>query len=391
MMNQPPLDDTQKMRAVRVDTPPNMPQMHTPLGTDHLLDPNGDDGYDDAPRGVGCGMTMLLLGIVGVFGLIIVGLSATAGWTSGQRSASANATATTGAEHAHQAQLVANDISAGNYDRADIRLRYLATEAPNMGGIAQLMETGTALFLTRQPTATPTATETPAPTNTEAGPTTEPTLEPTATISDPYDLAGRLQRAQSSVAVAQWQDAIDDLDVILAVDPNYEVVTVRNLMLRALSAQALALFRSGESGLGEAIFLTDRAEEFGDIGELSFERYVASLYLSARSRVGTSDFTGAIRDLDEIRRVAPNYMNGGVNQLLFDNYVQYADALMYGQPCSAVQQYTNALQLFNNSTVAGKRSTAQNWCEFGTPTPPGFVATEPGMPSDGTVAPIGQP
>src|SRR5690606_30378506 len=224
-----------------------------------LLDPDEELLDEIDGRGVGCGMGVVLMGIVGVFALVIVGLSATAGWTSGQRLASTNATATSATDLQHQIDLVSADIAAENFERADIRLRYLATEAPGLPSLQQLLQTGTALYLTRQPTATATPTETPTETVTLPGPTAEPTAEATPTLSDPYDLGGRLQRAQSAVSLAQWSDAIDDLDVILSIGPNYETATVRSLMSRALNSQALALFRSGD--LGEAIFLTDRAEE----------------------------------------------------------------------------------------------------------------------------------
>lgn len=382
-MTQPPLDDTQPVRPVR----PSVGSVEPYEGP--LLDPD-EETFEEDVRGVGCGMSVLLFGIIGLFALVIVGLSATAGWTSGQRSAAVNATATSATDLQHQVDLVSADIAAANYERADIRLRYLATQAPGLPSLPQLLQTGTALYLTRQPTATPTPTETPTETMTLPGPTIEPTAEATPTLNDPFDLGGRLQRAQSAVSLAQWNDAIDDLDVILSIDPNYETGTVRMLMSRALNAQALALYRSGE--LGEAIFLTDRAEEFGEIGELSFERYVAQLYLTAKSRVGTSDYTGAINALNEVRSVAPNYQNGEIQQLLFQNYVNYADALMFGAPCAAVQQYTNALQLFGDGLVSNKRATAQNYCEFGTPTPEGFVPTaDPANPGDGGTAPIGQP
>lgn len=382
-MTQPPLDDTQPVRPVRLPTGDVAPYEGP------LLDPD-DELLEDEGRGVGCGMSVLLLGIIGLFALVIVGLSATAGWTSGQRLASTNATATSVTDLQHQVDLVSADIAAENFERADIRLRYLATQAPGLPSLPQLMQTGTALYLTRQPTATATPTETPTETATSPGPTAEPTVEATPTLSDPYDLGGRLQRAQSAVSLAQWNDAIDDLDVILSIDPNYETATVRGLMSRALNAQALALYRTGE--LGEAIFLTDRAEEFGDIGELSFERYVAQLYLTAKSRVGTSDYIGAINALNEVRNIAPNYQNGEIQQLLFQNYINYADALMFGSPCAAVQQYTNALQLFSDGLVSNKRATAQNYCEFGTPTPEGFVPTvDPANPGGGGTAPIGQP
>jgi tetratricopeptide (TPR) repeat protein len=386
-MTQPPLDDTQPVRPVR---PPVGRVEPVDPYEGPLLDPD-EESFEDEGHGVGCGISVLLLGIIGVFALVIVGLSATAGWTSGQRLASVNATATSVTDLKHQIDLVSADIAAANYERADIRLRYLATQAPNLSSLPQLMQTGTALYVTRQPTTTPTPTETPTETATSPGPTAEPTAEATPTLADPFDLGGRLQRAQSAVSLAQWNDAIDDLDVILSIDPNYETATVRSLMSRALNAQALALFRSGD--LGEAIFLTDRAEEFGELADgLEFERYVAQLYLNAQSRVGTSDYTGVITPLAEIRRVAPNYRNTEINQLLFQNYVNYADALMFGSPCAAVQQYTNALQLFSDGLVSNKRATAQNYCEFGTPTPEGFVPTpDPANPGGGGTAPIGQP
>lgn len=382
-MTQPPLDDTQPVRPVRPSAGTVTPYEGP------LLDPDGET-FEDESRGVGCSMSVLLFGIIGAFALVIVGLSATAGWTSGQRFASVNATATSAADLQHQIELVSADIAASNYERADIRLRYLATQASGLSGLPELMQTGTALYLTRQPTSTPTPTETPIPTLTAAGPTSEPTAEATPTLSDPFDLGGRLQRAQSAVSLAQWNDAINDLDVILSIDPNYQTALVRSLMSRALNERALMLYRSGE--LAEAIFMTDRAEEFGDIGELSFERYVAQLYITAKSRVGTSDYIGAINALNEVRSVAPNYQDGEIRRLLFQNYVNYADALMFGSPCAAVQQYTNALQMSNDGLISNKRATAQNYCEFGTPTPEGFIPTaDPaGSGGDGT-APIGQP
>lgn len=388
-MTQPPLDDTQKMRAVTVtDSPPTPVSGMPPVDMATLLNP--EEEYEETASGMGCGLSFMLLAVIGFFALAIVGLSGTAGWTSGQRTAQQSTTATANAEIDHQLGLIARDITDGNYSLADIRIAYLATEAPYLAQLPQLLTTGTALYLTSQPTITPTPTETATPTATEPGPTLTPTLAATATLSDPFDLGGRLQRAQEAMSVGQWRTAIDNLDVIIGIDANYESVRVRSMMSQALNTLALQLYRSND--LGEAIFLTDRAEEFGDIGELSFERYVAQLYISAKSRVGTSDYLGTINAISEIRRVAPNYQTNEINRLLFNNYVQYADALAYTSPCSAVQQYTNALQLFNDGAVQAKRSTNQTLCEFGTATPVGFVPDGNGSTGgNGEIAPIGQP
>ncbi len=371
--------DTQPIRRV---TPPQPEAMLTP-------DLIPDEGYDDAPRGMGCRSLFLISVLLGLFGLAIVGLSAGAGWTNGQRSARSTAAATAQLGNQAQADAVSNDIAAGNLGLADTRIRYLATHVPNLPQLPGLLQTGTAIYVLLQPTATHTPTATPTPTLTPDGSTTEPTVDATPTLSDPYNLTERLNRAQSEVSLGGWQNAIDELDIILAIDPNYEAVTVRNLMSRALNEQALVLYRTGS--LAEAIYLTDRAEEFGTLKDgLNYERYVATLYLSARSKVGTSDYTGALAALSEIYNLAPNYNNGEISQMLFRTYVSYGDGLTYSAPCFAVEQYNAALRIFNNGEALNKRVTAETWCAQGTPTPEGFIAptVDPFAP---TTAPIGQP
>lgn len=372
------------------DTQPNR-RVILPQQPDPALQPTitPDEGYDDAPSGLGC-RSMFLIGILlSLFGVAIVGLSAAAGWTNGQRSARSTATATAQQGHQAQAEAVANDLSDGNLGLADTRIRYLATNVPNLPQLPSLLQTGTAIYIQLQPTATHTPTQTPTLTPTPEGPTITPTVEATATLSDPYNLAERLNRAQSEVSLGQWRTAIDELDIIISIDPTYEVVTVRSLMSRALNEQALLLYRTG--GLAEAIYLTDRAEEFGPLKDgLNYERYVATLYLSARSKVGTSDYTGALNALREIYSLAPNYNNGEISQLLYQTYLNYGDALTYSSPCFAVEQYNAALRLFNNGDAQNKRITAETWCAQGTPTPEGFVAT-PVDPFAPTTAPIGQP
>jgi tetratricopeptide (TPR) repeat protein len=338
--------------------------------------------------GMGCGMLVLVGVVLGVFGVAIVGLSAGAGWTNGQRAARATAAATLQQGNDAQISAVSNDIAQGNLGLAEARIRYLATNAPSLPQLPALLQTGTALAIQMIPTATATPTITPTAT---ATPTDAATATPslTPTLSDPFNLADRLNRARSEVALAQWQNAIDELDVILSLDPNYEVVTVRNLMSQALNEQALLLYRTGS--LAEAIFLTDRAESFGPLKDgLNYERYVATLYISARSKVGTTDFNGALTALREIYSLAPNYNNGEISQMLYRTYVAYGDALSFSSPCSAVDQYTAALRIFNDSEALNKRITAETTCALGTPTPEGFVPT-PSDPFAPTPAPIGQP
>jgi tetratricopeptide (TPR) repeat protein len=334
-----------------------------------------------------------LWGVIAAFGVLlalaIVGLAAAAGWTSGVRIAQGNATATHQADIDAQILQISTDVAGGNQTLLVIRLAYLATQTPGIQQVAQLQQTATALYFTSQPTATPTATSTPETTEpvetvSETTSTEEPA--PTTAPDGGFNLLALLDDARAAVREARWEEAIETLDIIISVDAQFEKSTVSSLMSEALNQQALKLFRSGESGLAEAIALANRADQFGPLnGDVNFEREVALLYLNARSRINTSDFTGSIRLLNEVLAFSPNYLN--TRDLLLRQYIAYGDALNAGgQPCQAVQQYDNAIAM-GSAEASGKRSAAQTICENGTPTPQGFVAT----PDPNNPAPIGQP
>jgi tetratricopeptide (TPR) repeat protein len=226
-------------------------------------------------------------------------------------------------------------------------------------------------------------TQTPLPTATQE-PTADALPEITIEASNGgYDLAALLEQAQTALRLGQYEEAVDLLKVIEAVDSSYESASVRGYMLEALTTQALRLFRGG-GNLAEAILLTDEAEQYGLPGdsELIFERYVAALYLNAKSKIGTG-YPAAIQALTEAYSVAPDYRNGELRQLLFGQYVAYGDAwVAEGNHCAAVGQYQNALNYFNDPGVSAKRSNAETTCQLG-PTP--------GGPTVEGVAPIGVP
>lgn len=378
-------DDTRpKSPFKQDDTNPNLPRLIAP---------------DDDATGPGCFVWgFIALALIGS-ALVIVGLSATAGWTAGQRVAQANAAATYQSEIDVQLNQMAGDAALGNVSMYDIRLRFLTSQTPGIPQVPGLMETGTALYMAHQPTVTltPTATiEAVTPTSETTVESAEPTSTPPP--DDPYNLAERLETARRAVGSADWEDAIEELDIILRVDPQYGGSVAQTLMREALNKQAQHLYQTGDpSNLAEANRLTTRAEnEFPPllIEGLSFERTVATYYLNALSSIGTSDYVNAINNLQQVTNLASEgYLNGEPRRQLARAYIQYADALQISQPCVAVAQYDNALRYTNDPTVSGKRITAQNYCDFGTPTPPGFVGTvDPANPGGViTPAPIGQP
>jgi hypothetical protein len=276
---------------------------------------------------------------------------------------------------------IAGDIASGNTVLLQARLQYLATLTPGVEGLQPILTTATALVIFNQPTPTATATPPPA-----IQPTVMPTqAAPAATVISSgltLDLPALLQEAQTAAAVADWDTAIETLDVILAADNTFQSSTVQALMLQALTAKALALYRGGDAGnLAEANRLTDRARQFGDVGELAYESYIAGLYLDAVNAIGI-DYARAIQRLLEVYSQVPGYRD--VMQLLNSQYIAYGDALVAQfQPCAAVAQYQNSLGLFSDVNISAKRDGAQAACDQQATLV--FVAT----PLPGTIQPVG--
>lgn len=361
------------------DTQPRSPFRAPP--TEPLAEPLR---LDDEPldSGPGC----LLWGCVGLFILAlsaaIIALAGFAGFSAGTRIAQANALATQNAAISQQLNLIPGDIASGNAFLLNARIQFLATLTPAVTGLGEIMQTATAVYLTSVPTVTPT----PAPTS-SVPPTlaSAPTDAPAAiTPGVTLDLPALLQQARQAVSLSDWDTAIETLDIILAADSSYETAAVRSLMSQALNAKALRLFRFGTTGdLAEALRLTDRAREFGDVGDLAYESYIAGLYLEAFNTLGM-DFSTTIRALQQVYSEVPNYRD--VRQLLVQQYARYGDAwAAQSEYCPAAAQYQNALALTQDAALSAKLTNAQTLCAQATPL--GGATPLPGT----LIAPVGQP
>jgi hypothetical protein len=328
-----------------------------------------------------------------IFAVAIVVLAGTAGWTAGQREASNNANATRSAEVATQCALFENDVATRNPVVLSARYQYLVTLTPGVSCISVIPATATALYLTSQPTATLTPTATPTVTATLAV-----TATPEAIATSPnggYDLPALLGEAQEYITISDWESAIETLDVIIGLDPDFEPNTVRTLMSQATTSYARSLYAAGE--FAEAIVMTDRAEEFGSIGDLDYERYFATLYLNAMRTEGT-DYATTIQAWQAVYNINQNYQATGdplsVAQHLFNAYTGYGDAwAAQNEFCPAYQQYQLALGIFNDAIVAGKANNANTICQQATPIPaPGSIPLTPvpGTEGSATIAPVGQ-
>jgi hypothetical protein len=315
----------------------------------------------------GCAAFAILF-VLAAAAVVIVALAGLAGWTSGQRQAAVYATATQNAAIQEQWSRIPGDIDMGNTVLLEARIRFLETLTPGVPGVMELWTTATALAERLNPTLTPDRAEptpTPPPDSSAGGATPAPTSQaPPGGIR--VDLPALLSEAQAQIAAARWADAVDTLDVILAVDPNFQAALVRQLMIQALSSYAMQLYNSGQPAAGNLI--VTRIEQFGTIpGDLAYERYAAQLYLNARAQMGVN-YPAAIQALRAVMDLgASGRYYQQARQALYETYVAYGDALTYENNwCSAVDQYRSAMGIFPSGAANGKFASADAICR----TPP---------------------
>jgi len=305
------------------------------------------------PRQRGRAASCLIWAVVAAIFLLmaaaLVIVAAYAGWGSGVETARANATVAAAVTQQNQCELIPQDLAAGNFDLARRRIESLRSVIPAPDCLLPLLPTATAAYMLAQPspTAVPTQTATqPAPT------ATPPPVPASATPAEDdsswtYDLGALLAEARAEIQARDFVAAIDTLEAIIGLDGDYNRDQVRGLALQALSAQALLLYRSGK--LSEAIVLTDRAEVYGDIGELNYERYVAEQYLTGQRYKTTNPALAVLRFNEIYYQHNSNYMNGQVAGELQDALRYYGDALaLQGDACQAKDQYAAALELYPN-------------------------------------------
>jgi len=370
-----------------------------------------EEEYEDS--GPGC----LVWGLVWIFGVLVAGAfvvtAGIAGFSEGVDTARSTAAAATQSDILIQCESYQTDLVEGRVELAARRLDVLLQNDPVPECAQPLVQMATEYIADQDINATATQnmvlTEVGATeqfvnaTATALAITPEATVELTQEViaqGEPtsiYDLPGLLAEAQGYISEGDYSEAIRTLDAMVAIDPNFQPQQVNTLLFNALTARAEFLYISGGS-LAEAIQLTNRAEQYGDIGSLNFERSVAQTYLNASAYLDV-DYAQAIRLLTQVRNLAPNYRDTA--RLLNEQYIAYGDAFMLsGDACSAALQYDASLQLApQNPTVTQKLNDANNQCS-GLATPAGTVdpnvtpaTVDPNLPTATPttgIAPVGQ-
>ncbi len=363
---------------------------------------NPNQASQAAPKRRGPGASCLLWLLGACFCLLVAGVAILggvyAGWNTGLATARAQAAVAAASYARQQCERIPADLEAGKLPLARSRLEDLRALPQTPACLPIFAPTATAAAslasLQPSPSASPWRQPTRAPTE---APVITPPMRPATVASDAeYDLEALLAEARRDLGEHDYASAIDTLDAIISLDPDFQRELVRRLILDALKAQALGLFRSGN--LSEAIILTERAESFGDIGELNYERLIALLYLDGQ-RLKRANPALAAQKLRQIvyDYGSASYMNGAVIGELQEALLYYADALAFqGDACPALEQYESALSLqpgysrVSPGELAAKRDAARVACNQQTPQT-GATTQGPGVRAAGTIAPVGQP
>ena len=291
-----------------------------------------------------------------------------AGWSRGSVIASANATSAAEADVRQQCALLPEDLAAGKLELAGKRLEDLRKKSPLPACLGQWSPMATQAWLAALPSPTPAKavaapTETPLPTRIAA-----PAPVPVTISNEAYDLEALLAVAQAELAAHDYYAAIDTLDAIIGIESDFQRELTRDLLLQALTTQARTLFEDGK--LLEAIMLSERAEEYGDIGELAFLREVALMLQKARLFV-SSNPAEAVRLL---RRIVydlqtPQLMTHDMVGELQAALAAYGGWLLPSNACNALAQYDAALELqpqrskISQDSLIRQRARATQACD----------------------------
>jgi hypothetical protein len=311
------------------------------------------------PPAKGRRLRIILIGFgVLVIMALTVGVAIWGGYQSGLRQHQFQAQATRSAELKTQFDLGVADLSAGNNELAQQRFEYILSVDPNYPGAAdKLIEAKVVLQITPSATPLPLPTVTPVPTGSSpAGP----------------DPASFLAQAEQSSAGKNWDDVIQKLSDLRALDPNYKPADVNKLLFTALRNRGVARIDGKELEAG--IFDLNQAEMLGNLDtDAKSHRLWARYYLDAMSYWGLN-WKKTVDLLSELHTFAPYFQDSAAK--LYQAHLNYAAQLAAAKNyCEAAAQYAAAQALSPASAVADKQAAAQAQC---VPTPVGGGGT-PGI------------
>lgn len=259
------------------------------------------------------GRVLLLLTVmVGTVCLCVtmIGLAGVAGYRDGLATNDARITQTLATGIAQQYATGVADLQAGYAELAAARFEWIVEtiHAPTQYALDSPIQLAVARTIaaytdTPMPTLTPTAP--PQPTAT-ASPTPTATVPATATLDPLQDPAHYYNQAVTAINLVRYEEAIEWLDALIALDPTYRRVEVDALLLQALTQQGrlylLGMNEDGEDKLARGVLLIYRADDIGRVEPewLLGQAIFVERFVNARNYVAGGNYAAAIPVLESL-------------------------------------------------------------------------------------------
>ncbi|MBN1678947.1 MAG: hypothetical protein JW966_01560 [Anaerolineae bacterium] len=250
--------------------------------------------------------------------VMLVGLAGFAGYRDGLATNDARITQTLATGIAEQYEAGITDLAQGYPELAEARFAWIvetiqappqyARDSRVQLALARTIAAYTPTPLaTAPPAATATATPSPSPavsaTPTPPPPPTEPAATNTLSPTDPAHL---YNQADISMRVFRYEDAIEWLDLLRSLAPDYRAAEVQAMLMEALTEQGKAYLRGwnedGEDKLMRGVLLIYRADDIGTVepSTLLGEAYFVENYVNARNYVNGRQYALALPVLTEL-------------------------------------------------------------------------------------------
>lgn len=241
--------------------------------------------------------------------VLLVGFAGFAGYRDGLATNDAKITQTLATGIAEQYAIGVDDLSQGYAELAAARFAWIvetiAAPPAYARDSASLLATARAMA-SYTPTPPPTATFTPSPTATLTPiPTDDLALVPSATTSPLADPAYLYEQAAVAMRLVRYEEAIEWLDALRALAPDYRAAEAEAMLLEALTQQGRIYLRGqnsdGADMLARGVLLVYRANEIGTIeSTLLGEAIFVEMYINARNYVNGGYYDNAIPILEEL-------------------------------------------------------------------------------------------
>ncbi len=255
--------------------------------------------------------------------LTLVAFAGYAGYRDGLATNDARITQTLATGIAQQYATGVADLQQGYAELAAARFAWIVEtiQAPPeyaLDSEVQLAMARTIAAYTPTPSVTPTLTPSPSPSPAPTIPPS-PTVEPSPTLDALSDPAYLYDQAATAMRVAHYEDAIEWLDALAALAPDYRASEVKAMLMEALTTQGgiylAGANEDGEDMLARGVLLIYRAHDLGTVEPdwLYGQAIFVESYINARSYVNGGNYAQALPILNDLCSINCDWTYHGVS------------------------------------------------------------------------------